>query len=139
MISTIGSGVRYLFVLLSATTARPRPTRTSRTARGSTPKMPQAAPVTGAGRPCWGGWRDCGASGSIGLYCGVMTAARDELHRLVERLPEDQVSAALIEVQRLAGAAESSPWPPAWFGTITAGRADISERVDELLAEGFGR
>jgi hypothetical protein len=69
----------------------------------------------------------------------VMTAARDELHRLVEQLPEDQVSAALIEVRRLADAAESSPWPPPWFGAITAGRADISERVDELLAEGFGR
>lgn len=85
------------------------------------------------------GRRDCGPSGLLGLYRGIMTAARDELHRLVERLPEDQVSAALIEVQRLAGAAESPPWPPAWFGMITAGRADVSERVDELLAEGFGR
>lgn len=73
------------------------------------------------------------------MYREGMTAARDELHRLVERLPEDQVSAALIQVRRLAGAAESPPWPPAWFGTITAGRADVSERVDELLAEGFGR
>jgi hypothetical protein len=69
----------------------------------------------------------------------VMTVARDELHSLVEQLPEDQVSAALIEVQRLAGAADTSPWPPAWFGAITAGRADTSQRVDELLAEGFGR
>lgn len=69
----------------------------------------------------------------------VMTAARDELHRLVEQLPEDQVSAALIEVQRLASAPDTSPWPPAWFGAITAGRTDTSGRVDELLAEGFGR
>ena len=69
----------------------------------------------------------------------VMTAARDELHRLVEQLPEDQVPAALIEVQRLASATDKSPWPPAWFGAITAGRADTSEHVDELLAEGFGR
>lgn len=69
----------------------------------------------------------------------LMTAARDELRRLVEQLPEDQVAVALIEVQRLAGAATTAPWPPAWFGAITAGRADTSERVDELLAEGFGR
>ncbi len=69
----------------------------------------------------------------------VMTAARDELHRLVEQLPEDQLPAALIEVQRLVGEAELAPWPPAWFGAITAGRADTSQRVDELLAEGFGR
>lgn len=68
-----------------------------------------------------------------------MTAARDELHRLVEQLPEDQVSAALLEVQRLASAGPSVSWPPAWFGAITAGRADTSERVEELLAEGFGR
>lgn len=68
-----------------------------------------------------------------------MTAARDELHRLVEQLPEDQVSTALIEVQRLASATGASPWPPSWFGAITAGRSDTSERVDELLAEGFGR
>jgi hypothetical protein len=67
-----------------------------------------------------------------------MTAARDELHRLVEQLPEEQVSAALIEVQRLASAPDTSPWPPRWFGAITAGRTDASARVDELLAEGFG-
>jgi hypothetical protein len=68
-----------------------------------------------------------------------MTAARDELHRLIEQLPEEQVSAALVEVQRLANVADVAPWPPAWFGAITADRTDVSERVDELLAEGFGR
>jgi hypothetical protein len=72
------------------------------------------------------------------IMAGV-TAARDELHHLVDQLPEDQVSAALIEVQRLADATSSTTWPPAWFGAITAGRTDTSERVDELLAEGFGR
>lgn len=69
----------------------------------------------------------------------VMTAARDELHRLVEQLPEEQVRAALIEVQRLASVADTASWPPAWFGAITTGRTNTSERVDELLAEGFGR
>lgn len=68
-----------------------------------------------------------------------MTAARDELRRLVEQLPEDQVSAALVEVQCLASTAEAPAWPPPWFGTITSGRTDTSERVDERLAEGFGR
>jgi adenosylmethionine-8-amino-7-oxononanoate aminotransferase len=68
-----------------------------------------------------------------------MTSARDELRRLVEQLAEDQVSAALIEMQRLASAGAVSPWPPSWFGAIAAGRSDTSERVDEVLAEGFGR
>ena len=93
--------------------------------------------------PCPGragaGRREYHHSRELARIMLVMTAARDELHRLVEQLPEDQVSAALIEVQRLASATDTSPWPPAWFGAIKAGRPDTSERVDELLAEGFGR
>lgn len=68
-----------------------------------------------------------------------MTAARDELHRFVEQLSEDQVPAALVKVQRVAGATPLTSWPPAWFGAIKAGRTDTSERVDDLLAEVFGR
>ena len=68
-----------------------------------------------------------------------MTAARDELRRLVEQLPEEQLAAALDEVRRLAITAGPSGWPPPWFGAIKSGRSDTSERVDELLAEGFGR
>jgi hypothetical protein len=68
-----------------------------------------------------------------------MTAAREELRRLVEELPEDQVSVALVEVQRLVGTAETAVWPPPWFGAVTSGRSDTSQRVDELLADGFGR
>lgn len=49
------------------------------------------------------------------------------------------MSAALIEVQRLASATDTASWPPAWFGAIKAGRTNTAERVDELLAEGFGR
>jgi hypothetical protein len=70
---------------------------------------------------------------------GGMTAARDELLRLVEQLPEEQVPAALAEVQRLAGAAETPAWPPPWFGAVTSARSDTSTRADELLADGFGR
>jgi hypothetical protein len=74
----------------------------------------------------------------LGTICR-MTAARDELRCLVEQLPEGQVPAALAEVQRLAAAGEAPDWPPPWFGKITATRSDTSERVDEVLAEGFGR
>jgi hypothetical protein len=68
-----------------------------------------------------------------------MTAARDELRRLVDELPEDRVSVALVEVQRLAGSTETPVWPPPWFGAVQSGRSDTSERVDELLTDGFGR
>ncbi len=68
-----------------------------------------------------------------------MTAARDELRRLVEQLPEDQIPAALAEVQRLASVVPGPEWPPPWFGAVTSARTDTSVRVDELLADGFGR
>jgi hypothetical protein len=68
-----------------------------------------------------------------------MTAARDELRRLVEQLPEEQVLAALAAVQRVVPASQAQVWPPPWFGAITSARSDISERVDALFAEGFGR
>jgi hypothetical protein len=68
-----------------------------------------------------------------------MTAAREELRRLVEELPEEQVPVALAEVQRLAGTSENPRWPPPWFGAVQSGRGDTSERVDDLLADGFGR
>jgi hypothetical protein len=68
-----------------------------------------------------------------------MSAARDELRRLIEQLPEEQVPAVLAEVQRLAGAGQAREWPPPWFGAVTSVRTDTSARVDELLADGFGR
>ncbi len=67
-----------------------------------------------------------------------MTAASDELRRLIEQLPDEQVPTALAEVQRLAGATEVPAWPQPWFGAVTSGRSDTSARVDELLGDGFG-
>jgi hypothetical protein len=68
-----------------------------------------------------------------------VTAARDELRRLVDALPEEQIPAALAGVRRLVGRGAESAWPPPWFGAVTSGRSDTSVRVDELLADGFGR
>jgi hypothetical protein len=66
-------------------------------------------------------------------------SAREELRRLVDELPEDRVSVALVEVQRLAGASDAPVWPPPWFGAVSSERTDTSDRVDELLADGFSR
>jgi hypothetical protein len=49
------------------------------------------------------------------------------------------VPAALAELRRLAEPGAASAWPPPWFGALTSGRTDTSSRVDELLADGFGR
>jgi hypothetical protein len=56
----------------------------------------------------------------------------------VEQLFEDQLSTALSELQRLSEEQPTGAWPPTWFGSIIAGRRDTSQRVDEILAEGFG-
>lgn len=67
-----------------------------------------------------------------------MTATRDELHRLVEQLPEEKVSTALSELQRISEKQPAGTWPPKWFGSID-GPSDLSERLDDYLAEGFGQ
>jgi hypothetical protein len=68
-----------------------------------------------------------------------MSAERDELRELVERLPDEQVPAVLAEArQRLAPVLER-PWPPAFFGAGRVGRGDVAARSEELLDEGFGR
>jgi hypothetical protein len=68
-----------------------------------------------------------------------MTVERDELRRLVEDLPDEQVPAALEDVRRRVAPREARPWPPTWFATGTGRRADTAARTDEILAEGFGR
>ena len=69
-----------------------------------------------------------------------MSAERDELRRLVEELPDEQVPAALDEVRRqLQPAERARSWPPAWFGAAKGSRSDVAARSEELLADGFGR
>ncbi len=71
-----------------------------------------------------------------------MSEARDELHHLIDALPEEQIEQVLTDVRRRT---EPRVTPPAsafaWIGAGVAnnGRTDNAIRVDELLAEGFGR
>jgi len=69
---------------------------------------------------------------------GYMSAEREELRRLVEELPDEQVAAVLAEARRQLTPHGVPSWPPAWFGAIEADRTDIGRHHDELLAEGFG-
>lgn len=68
-----------------------------------------------------------------------MSAERDELARLVEELPEDQVAAALADLRRHLRPAHKRPWPPAFFGAAKGDTSYTAARSEELLAEGFGR
>jgi hypothetical protein len=70
----------------------------------------------------------------------MMSTPRDELRELVEHLPDEQVPTVLSELRaRLVSAPSGRSWPPAWFGIAEGSAPDVSERVEEILAEGLGR
>jgi hypothetical protein len=68
-----------------------------------------------------------------------VSAERDELHRLVDELPEQEISAVLAEARRRSHLQPTPDWPPAFFGSFASGRSDLGSRHDDLLADGFGR
>ncbi|GAA5122704.1 hypothetical protein [Haloechinothrix salitolerans] len=68
-----------------------------------------------------------------------MSAERDELLRLVEELPEEEVPQALADVRRHLRPVRERPWPPAWFGSIEGDGTAVGARSEELLREGFGQ
>ena len=79
---------------------------------------------------------------AVGAPRGIVmfvSAERDELRQLVERLPDEQVPAVLAEVRHHLEPVASRPWPPAFFGAGRGSRPDVAARVDEILDEGFGR
>jgi len=74
------------------------------------------------------------------LHSLAMRTPRDELRELVEHLPDEQVTAALSELRaRLVSTPPSRSWPPAWFAIAEGSATDVSERVEEILAEGLGQ
>lgn len=71
-----------------------------------------------------------------------MSVSREELHDLIDGLPDDQVAALLADAKRRARPAPPRKTQPfAWIGMIKDGPTDASspEAIDALLAEGFGR
>ncbi|MGD8215759.1 hypothetical protein [Aestuariimicrobium sp. Y1814] len=71
-----------------------------------------------------------------------MSENREKLHRLIDRLPEEQVEQVLSDVwSRTQPRPVPSEKAFAWIGAGVAknGRTDNATHVDELLAEGFGR
>ncbi|HEU5474414.1 MAG TPA: hypothetical protein VFV67_27520 [Actinophytocola sp.] len=68
-----------------------------------------------------------------------MSVERDELMRLVQELPEDEVPAALTEVRRHLRPVEDRPWPSPWFAIAPGDGTAAGAQSEELLREGFGR
>jgi hypothetical protein len=72
-------------------------------------------------------------------YTESMSVQREELLRLVEELPEEEVSAVLDDVRRHLRVVREGPWPPAWFGAGEGRTDDVAARSEDLLEDGFGR
>lgn len=69
---------------------------------------------------------------------------RERLHLLVDAMDDEQAERALRAVEPIAqsrcAAADGGSRPlPEFVGSFASGRRDLSQRVDELLADGFGR
>lgn len=65
--------------------------------------------------------------------------SKDQLLQLVEQLPEEQAAELLKLATERYGVPDQRRPMPAFVGFGASGRSDISERVDEILADGFGR
>ena len=72
-----------------------------------------------------------------------MSESRDELHHLIDSLPEEQVEQVAAELRgQLAVVDPTSQWPPEFFNIIDGSGmpTDAAENVDLYLAAyGFGR
>lgn len=68
-----------------------------------------------------------------------MTEKREELIRLIEALPDDQVDVLLAKVRHLASRPKGI-WPPEFVGMIKDGPTGGSspDYVDGALSGGFG-
>ncbi len=76
----------------------------------------------------------------MGPRIGPVSTPREELRELVEQLPDEQVPAAVSDLRaRLTSVPPSRTWPPAWLGIAEGSADDVSERSEEILAEGLGR
>lgn len=64
---------------------------------------------------------------------------KDKLIELVESLPDEDADELLaLATQLYALPAQRRPLP-AFVGSGDSGRTDVSQRVDDLLGDGFGR
>jgi hypothetical protein len=67
---------------------------------------------------------------------------KERLHRLVDELADEQASRALALLEAVTGEEHTAGQRrvvPTSLGAGASGRGDLSERVDEILADGFGR
>lgn len=70
---------------------------------------------------------------------GIVSAERDELKRLVDEIPEDQVPQVLEDVRRHLRVVAPRTWPPAWFGSAEGDGTPYGANSEDLLRDDFGQ
>jgi len=62
-----------------------------------------------------------------------VSSEREELHPLIQELPEEEVPAVLGAARSRLYAATSRAWPPTWLGATHGQTSDAVARFEELL------
>jgi hypothetical protein len=77
-----------------------------------------------------------------GAYADGMSVMREELHHLIDQLPEEQVAPVLALVRESLPMGEDGEtlWPlPSFVGTLASGKGDVAACSQEILREEMGR
>lgn len=75
-------------------------------------------------------------------YADAMSVMREELHHLIDRLPEEQVAPMLALVKESLPVGEDGEglWPlPSFAGALASGKGDVAARSQDILREEVGR
>ncbi len=86
--------------------------------------------------------RGAWVSDGLLIYAGSMSVMREELHHLIDRLPEEQVAPILVLVRESLPTGEDGEqsWPLPWFvGTLETDKGDVAARSQEILRAEMGR
>jgi hypothetical protein len=70
-----------------------------------------------------------------------MSTLREELHQLIDRLPESQMAPILAIVRESTPTEDGGEeWPlPDFVGALSSGKGDLAARSSEILREEMGR
>ena len=70
-----------------------------------------------------------------------MSTLREELHELIDRLPESQVAPILALVRESTPAEDiGDEWPlPDFVGALSSGKSCLGARSGEIVRAGMGR
>lgn len=110
-------------------------------ASGCPPRAGDWLPVPVGPAVC-GGKSGSWATVWAGTYPGGMSVMREELHHLIDQLPEEQVAPmlALVRDSLPVGDEREAVWPlPSFVGTLASGKGDVAGRSQEILREEMGR